>query len=232
MKEEIRKMILDLGADVCGFARIDRFDGVPKDYHPRSIWKGCETAVVFGVALPKGLFEIGSRLVYARFNDKAIEKVDSLAYEAALAIERDYPVKAIPVPCDTPYEYWDADSLIGRGLVNMKQAAVLAGLGSIGKSQLFINRAFGNRLTIGMLLLDIALESDELSEELCLPGCSICVNGCPVGAIGAEGVDQKKCRQHTYGKTARGFDTVECYRCRSLCPLKYGLDAGSTKILG
>jgi hypothetical protein len=28
MKEQIRKLILSLGADVCGFARIDRFDGV------------------------------------------------------------------------------------------------------------------------------------------------------------------------------------------------------------
>ncbi len=113
----------------------------------------------------------------------------------------------------------------------MKRAAVLAGLGSIGKSRLFINRAFGNRLTIGMLLVDAALESDGLSPELCLPGCSICVKGCPAGAIGDTEVSQKKCRQNTYGKTARGFDTVECYRCRSLCPLKYGVGAGAATVL-
>jgi epoxyqueuosine reductase len=223
VKEELRSILIESGADVCGFARMDRFEAVPKDYHPRAIWEGCETAIVFGVALPKGLFEIQSRLVYARSNDVSVEKVDSIAYDAALAIERDFPVIAIPVPCDTPYEFWDADSLTGRGLVNMKRAAFLAGLGSIGKSQLLINRTFGNRLTLGMILVDAALESDDVSPELCRPGCSICVKGCPAGAIGDTGVDQKKCRQHTYGKTARGFDTVECYRCRSLCPLKYGV---------
>jgi epoxyqueuosine reductase len=225
VKEELRKIIIDLGADVCGFARMDRFEAVPRDYHPRAIWDGCGTAIVFGLALPKGLFEIQSRLVYARFNDLSIENADSIAYEAARAMERGFPVKAIPVPCDTPYEYWEADTQTGRGLVNMKKAAALAGLGSVGKSRLLINRSFGNRLTIGMILIDAALESDEPSPELCLPGCSICVEGCPVGAIGDAGVDQKKCRQHTYRKTARGFDTVECYARRSRCPLKYGIAA-------
>ena len=36
-------------------------------------------------------------------------------------------------------------------------------------------------------------------------------------------VTQKKCRQNTYGNTARGFDTVDCNKCRRECPMRDGL---------
>ena len=35
-------------------------------------------------------------------------------------------------------------------------------------------------------------------------------------------VDQKRCRINTYGKTARGFDTVDCNNCRTVCPMRFG----------
>jgi predicted O-methyltransferase YrrM len=45
---------------------------------------------------------------------------------------------------------------------------------------------------------------------------------CPANAIENGTVNQKLCRTHTYGKTKRGFDTVDCNRCRTVCPMCYG----------
>ena len=222
MKEQIRSIVHSFGADVCGFADISRFTHKDSDYHPGNIWKECKSVIVFGIALPKSFYDIKSRLIYGHFNSISIQKVDEVSFNAAKVIEKIKGIKALPIPCDGPYEYWDKEKMEGHGLLSVKQAAVLAGIGSTGKNKLLINKKYGNRLTLGLILTDYELESDELSGDLCLENCSLCIDNCPVNAIGNDGVNQKKCRINTYKKTDRGFDTVECYICRSICPLKYG----------
>ena len=224
MKEQIRKIIINNGADVCGIANIARFNKVEKEYHPNTIWKDCKSIIVFGLALPKGFYDISSRLIYGHFNDLSIQKVDDISLRSAKEVEKLGNIKTLPIPCDGPYEYWDKENMVGHGLLSVKQTAVLAGIGSIGKNTLLINKKYGNRLTLGLMLIDYELESDELSEELCIKTCQLCVENCPVNAINESKVNQKKCRTNTYKKTERGFDTVECYICRSVCPLKYGND--------
>jgi hypothetical protein len=41
MKEQIRSLIMSLGTDVCGFARIDRFADAPQGYKPTDIFSDC-----------------------------------------------------------------------------------------------------------------------------------------------------------------------------------------------
>ena len=36
-----------------------------------------------------------------------------------------------PIPCDEPYEFWDDEKKHGRGILSLKHAGVLAGLGTI-----------------------------------------------------------------------------------------------------
>ncbi len=223
MQESIRDIFYELGADVCGIANISRFESADKEYHPSSIWKECNSVIVFGISLPKSFYDIDSRLIYGHFNDISIQKVDELSFKAAKRIEEIGNIKALPIPCDGPYEYWKKEEMEGRGLISMKQAAMLSGLGSIGKNKLLINSKYGNRLTLGLLLADYALNSDELSADLCLKGCRLCIDNCPARAINEDEVNQMKCRTNTYKKTERGFNTVECYVCRKICPLRNGI---------
>lgn len=85
----------------------------------------------------------------------------------------------------------------------MKHAAVLAGLGRLGKSTLLLNRAYGNRSRSGVVLLNLPLEADPTAEEVCLPGCRLCVDGCPAGAIEDGTVVQSRCRARAYITNAR-----------------------------
>ena len=105
----------------------------------------------------------------------------------------------------------------------MKHVAVACGIGQIGKSSLLLNLEYGNRLTLGAILTNVNLESDPVCENICIPGCTKCLDSCPVSAIQNKYVTQKKCRQNTYSNTARGFDTVDCNKCRSECPMRDGL---------
>jgi epoxyqueuosine reductase QueG len=222
MKEQIRKLILSLGADVCGFANIDRFDDAPRGFKPTNLLSDCQSVISFGIALPKGLAKITPRLVYGYYNDFTHPEIDRISLYAAKKIEEEYRCITVPLPCDSPYEYWDSEKMEGRGLISMKHAAVAAGLGNIGKNTLLLNERYGNMLILGALLTDLDLLSDPISSRMCMDKCRKCVDNCPVGAIDNGVVNQKLCRNHTYGKTKRGFDTVDCNLCRTICPLYYG----------
>lgn len=223
MKDTIKRLILSYGADVCGIANIDRFSDSPIGFSPCDIFENCKSVITFGMALPKGLTKVNPRLIYGHFNEYSCMEVDRIALKGAKEIEKQFNCSAVPMPCDCPLEYWDNSSMTARGLISMKHAAVFSGLGSLGKNTLLINPIYGNLMTIGAILTDLELESDELCGDLCINGCTKCLDSCPVHAIQNGSVNQKLCRNHTYGKTERGFSTVDCNKCRSVCPLKYGM---------
>mgnify|MGYP002345829121 FL=1 len=148
--------------------------------------------------------------------------MDRIAYLAAIEIERSYNGFAVPIPSDGPYDYWDTDNMEGRGLISMKHAAVLAGLGTLGKSTLLLNRQYGNMLNLGAVLTNLNLLSDTPADRICIEGCSQCIENCPVNAINVDGVNQKLCRNNTYASNDRGFDVVNCNKCRTKCPMAFG----------
>lgn len=222
MKEQIREFILGMGADVCGVANVDRFADAPEGFHPMDIFPECKSVIVFGIALPKGLAKIKSSLIYGHFNYGVCPEIDLIANKASKEIERRWGGYAVPMPSDGPYEYWDAEKLEGRGLISMKHAAVLAGLGTMGKSTLLLNERYGNMLVLGVVLSDLDLASDPLAESICPDYCQKCINNCPSKALDGKRADQSKCRPNTYGTNARGFDTVNCNKCRTVCPMRFG----------
>lgn len=202
-KEYLRKIIIDYGAQVCGFANIERFEDAPSGFHPCDIYSDCKSVIAFGVSLPKGLYMSNSKSIYEHFNDDVCSKVDEIAYKIALLIERSYGGVAVPIPAVGPYEYRDKERFEGRGLLFMKHLAVHAGLGTMGKNTLFMNQSYGNRLTLGCVLTNIEVDSDSYAETLCLPNCNKCAKNCP-----SEVLD--------------GSDTVDYNQCKTLCPMRFG----------
>ncbi len=222
MKEDIRKIFMKLGADVCGVANIDRFASAPEGFHPTDIFPDCRSVVVFGIAVPKGTTQVSPRTIYKQFSYITKIELDRIAYYGALEIERNFHGLAVPIPCDGPYEYWDAEKMEGRGQISMRHAAVAAGLGVLGKNTLLLNEKFGNTLNIGAVLTDTDLPSDEPAESICKDGCRLCLDSCPVGALNGHSANQKLCRMNTYQSNARGFEVINCNKCRAVCPMRYG----------
>ena len=221
-EEQIKGIILDKGADLCGISNIDRFDNAPVGFHPHDIYKECNSVIVFAKRMPHGLEYINPRIVYNHANEMSINIIDKISYEASITIEQSGCI-AIPLPCDGPYEYWEKENLKGVGILSMRHMAVLAGLGSLGKNTLLINKLYGNFITLGAILTDLDLKSDPLSKNLCIDKCSLCIDNCPVGALDGKTTNQKLCRPHTYTTNDRGFDVVNCNKCRTICPRRFGV---------
>ena len=156
------------------------------------------------------------------FNSISPVELDRIAYLASNEIEEKYGGIAVPIPSDGPYDYWDEENLEGRGIISVKHAAVLAGIGTLGKSTLLLNSKYGNMLSIGAVLTNLDLPSDAPQENICIKGCSLCIDNCPVNAINENGVNQKLCRECAYGTNDRGFDIVNCNKCRTICPMGFG----------
>jgi epoxyqueuosine reductase QueG len=76
-------------------------------------------------------------------------------------------------------------------------------------------------LVLGAVLTDIDLPSDPPAKSICIENCSLCIRNCPVQALNGRSAIQKRCRPNTYGVNARGYETVNCNRCRTcekVCP--------------
>jgi epoxyqueuosine reductase len=223
MKEDIRKIFTKLGADVCGIANIDRFADAPAGFHPRDIYPGCQSVIVFGVTIPRGLYEASPRIIYNHFSSLTKTELDRIAYYACLEIEKVNDGCTVPVPSDGPYDDWNEAELEGRGLLSMRHAAVLAGLGAFGKSSLVLNEKYGNTLNFGAVLTDLELPSDDLAKSICIDTCRLCMDSCSVHALTGTGAIQKRCRPNTYSKNVRGFEITNCNKCRTVCPMRFGV---------
>lgn len=114
------------------------------------------------------------------------------------------------------------------GLFSHKEAAVKAGLGTIGRSALFLSDRFGPRVRLATILTDADVSAGylSLSQKNPCENCRACVNACPALAISgntfAEGgtsiIDRAACSNHmknAYQKIGRG---VVCGICVSVCP--------------
>jgi epoxyqueuosine reductase QueG len=220
----IKEIIKGLGADLCGIAPVDRFNEAPKGFHPRDIYKDSKSVVVFAKRLPLESLFATSCVPYTYVNDIITRKVDELGFEVALELE-DQGIRAVPIPSDDPYEYWEPENSYGRAILSLRHAGYLAGLGVLGKNNLLINKELGNMIQIGAVLVPFELEGDDIATyEGCPANCNICIESCPVKALDGKTVDQKLCRPRSNYRTEKGYVLKKCNECRKVCPSCRGIE--------
>lgn len=118
-----------------------------------------------------------------------------------------------------------------------KAAAAFAGLGFCGKSTLLISPLYGVNTLIGGILISLpAGDLPRFDGERHFPAesaqaarcgaCRRCIDACPVGAIGENGVDRSRCLQSLASRSGplppellSHWDILYgCSRCRDACP--------------
>lgn len=100
---------------------------------------------------------------------------------------------------------------IESGGVFMKDAAVLAGLGTVGRNNLVVTPEYGPRVRWRVLLVDRAAEATgPIDFDPCL-GCGApCRHACPVGALDEVAYDAPKLGQDQLPGTDGAYDRVTC----------------------
>lgn len=221
-KINIKENAIRLGADKCGIASVDRFKDAPAGFKPTDVYGKCKSVIVFLKSMPSEIILAENPVPYSNAASLIYSEVDKIGMELTRHLQKNN-IKAVPIPCDTPYLHWDSEELYGRGILSMRHAALNAGLGILGKNTLLINQDFGNMVYIGAVLVDLDLEPDPMVTDFNCPAkCNRCLISCPQKALNGTTVNQKLCRQIAIAKLGRGFDVYVCNKCRKSCPYRSG----------
>ena len=214
----IKQKALRYGADICGIAPVDRFAGAPKGFHPSDIYPDCRSVVVFAARFPLSTLQAKTNAPYTLVRNKLVDKVDWISFNMSSELERE-GIISIPIPSADPYDYWDGERNHGRGILSLKHAGALAGLGVLGKNTLLMNERFGNMMWLGAILVSIDLEPDPVaSYEGCDSECTLCIDSCPQHALDGITINQKLCRDISISYNYGGGTVLSCNICRKVCP--------------
>jgi epoxyqueuosine reductase QueG len=214
---EIKELAMKSGADLSGIAPVERFVNAPVGFHPSDIYSGAKSVIAIAIKEPESSFYANSPVPYTYMTEKLLNKLFDITLKMVLELEK-RGVVAIVVPSE-PYEYWDKDSMTGKGILSLKHTAYLAGLGVIGRNTLLLTKEFGNLVRLSALIINVEVEGDPIQNfKLCSDSCNLCISSCPVGAIENGSVTQKKCRTNSHIINGRGNTLYTCNNCRKVCP--------------
>jgi epoxyqueuosine reductase QueG len=150
-------------------------------------------------------------------------KLDLLALDAVDFIESQ-GYSALPIAAS---QSTNTDKDAYRGVFSHKTAAVLSGLGFIGKNALFITPEYGSKIRLATVLTDMPLSPEFPVRTGGCGSCEICKNACPAKAITGNNyvygeardtiLDARRCSEHmkTYKDIGRG---AVCGICMRVCP--------------
>lgn len=218
---EIKELARHCGADLCGISPVERFVDAPEGFHPHKIYPGAKSVIVFAVKEAESPLYSTSFIPYTFMSDKILEKVFDVTIAMVGALEKKGLI-AVPVPSE-PYEYWDKEKMTGKGILSLKHAGYLAGLGVMGRNTLLVNKTYGNLIRLGAILTNAKLEGDTIQDFVfCNDSCNLCINSCPGEAIDNNHVAQWKCRPNSVYTNEKGYTLYVCNNCRKVCPFRAG----------
>lgn len=219
LTEELERVILSQGGSKCGFG--DLHD-IPERPHP-----DLPFSVTLVLAQPPEIIAGIGRGPTQAYHDeyrRSNEELASIGKAAALFLKglgfraellepttKKFDTKTLSVPL--PH----------------KTAAIRAGIGWIGKSNLLVTKEFGSAFRMCTILTDAELPAGEPVTESSCGSCTCCVDACPVGApTGREWrcgssredlVDIFACyrRAQEFARD-RGWDHSICGICIEACP--------------
>lgn len=216
------KKLKSLGVSGVGFADIAAIDPVRAKSLPRAVSllvKLSDYVVDEIDGAPTFAYFQHYRTVNAMLDQAVLQTgmlIESLGYRyLPVAASQSIPAK------DTPYS----------ALISHKAVARAAGLGTIGKSALFLSYQYGPRVRLGTVLTDLPLVTapEQPHVDVC-GGCSRCVRSCPAmalkGAVYDEGVsradiiDAAACSSYMKQKFQNIGRGAVCGICMRVCPYR------------
>jgi len=226
----IRKKITDDGEHIWGFADLTGL------LHPRFI--GYDYGIVIIKKLDDSIVDSvinGPTMEYCNqyidTNRYLSGLVKELAEELTAAGINSLPINPTPNEIDRADDY---DRTL-RNTFSHKMAATRAGLGWIGKTDLFISKKFGPRLRLASVLVDYPLKplNQPIDKSRC-GKCNLCVAACPAKAASGklwnihtdrdEFYSARKCKETANRLTLEriGRDMRLCGICVAVCPVGQG----------
>lgn len=219
--DELRKLSLHMGADMFGVAPVSRFQGIPPQGHPCSINPDAKSVIVLGFMITRGALRgveentawhtMGAGdpvqpLILIKTTYDVTRWLEDHGAEATALYKHPLELRnqGVPVKADKP-----APDV----LLNFDYAAMVAGLGTIGKGKLFLTPEFGPRQVFSIIITDAEVEPDEVVPMDLCRDCTACMDACPSKALS----DREKSEMQVMGKPVcwNTLRVESCLVCRT-----------------
>jgi epoxyqueuosine reductase len=193
--ETIRRVALNCGADLVGFAPIRRFREAPEAFHPRTIFPATKTVIALAVRQPRGALKaVEDGTYWQAYNCDSywyLNEVHApkMLRSIVMALEE---FGASSVPVHNPFHPHTGKQIREDqphgpdGMVSLRLMGVAAGLGELGHSKVFLTPEFGPRQRVFAVFTDAELQPTPLLTEPVCDGCGECIRHCQADAIGSE----------------------------------------------
>lgn len=195
--ESIIKLLKTEGVELIGISPIEPLltDKRYKDNIAR-ICPGAKCVIVLGTVFPQSVLDACPENPRpARYTLHALySEGEGYCVKIARFLEK-RGFRAVIIPAYLPVEM-SYETLGFKGDLNLKHAAVEAGLGSRGKSDLLITKNYGPRVRLFGVITDADLEPTPKDTKDYCSKCDTCINTCPSGALTESGCNQIKCSQY------------------------------------
>ena len=213
MKDRIIECAKRLGADLIGFAPVERFeDGLPEKILP-----GARTVIGLGFRVLRGAYrgvEEGS--TFYQYSTMGVENMEEVVMpEATLGVARlieDEGYIALPEKnhqriVSTADEI-NPEMILSMQMrdtdrelqLNVTESARLCGLGEVGMHGRILTDEFGPFARFAFIITDLPLPPSEIKAPHLCDGCGECVKGCPGHAISDDGtLDRWQCSAYYAG---------------------------------
>ena len=228
ISEKIRSLAESAGADMVGFAPVERFAGGPERTRPTYYLPAARSVISIGIGYPRSIGEAWGTYAeegalpgpYMWFGFAYLNwELSRVALRVAKYLEG-LGYKSLPIPPShtlVQYRYYEKFDEWNRylGDFSHKHAALAAGIGAFGWSNLILTPAYGARQRLISVITEAALEPGNLmdSRELCKPDlCGYaCVETCPIGALSKDRHQEFVMEGRTYRYGA--LDHLRCRWC-------------------
>lgn len=196
IKESLRALHIDL----VGIADAET---LILSYPPRpatALMPTARSVIVMGVAHSLGAVQAPGIHLWTRNKMQTSRILDEVAESTARELERQGYL-SLPISADKPADIYKHDPETGRrlphtrtsGQLSLKHAAVSAGMGEIGLSNLVLTPEFGPHQRLCGIVTEARLEPDSPRElDLCMR-CKACQRACPVDAFSGGSHDVDPC---------------------------------------
>lgn len=214
LRNEIIELAKKCGADLVGFAPIDRF---AEDDAIRSIFPETKTVIGFAFRVLRGIYRtVEEGTTYYQYPTMGVENLDETVMPFAQIrvcdLIEEYGFDALPQKenqlimeaensTNPEVDYND----IYRGVtiekqMDFKNAAVMCGLGEIGFSGRLLTRDFGPFQRYCFILTDAVLEESPIVNYGLCDNCKECAKACHGSAIKEDGtLDEWNCAVYYNG---------------------------------
>ncbi len=194
LKQILRDMAMEGGADYFGVAPVSRWEHAPEGHKPTDFMPSAKSVVVIGIKIPEGAIESNNRafnglrhgiFTYMIYGYNLMNDIlNGITSKMSRYLEKEVGVGNFPLPASTPRNEYKME-----GVMSNRHAAVCAGLADMGWNGLALTPDNGPRVRWAPLIVEAELEPDPLynGPKLCYRSqCCVCIDVCPVNALPEE----------------------------------------------